>query len=140
MPRSVIRLIRFRLDGSSLLIGANGLDFYHRFKSAQGSTDGNKVLPFFFSQPQKFHIGNPGWRVQALCWVPAWLPEAHAFRVIGNDEGGDVQIGGEVSCKRVVAYTKARFVDERGKSRKIGQVGEGEAIFFKPAPGLFFRR
>src|SRR5277367_476602 len=114
------------------------LDYHHRFKSAQGSTDGNEVLPFFFSQSQKFHIGNPGRWVQALCRVPAWLPKAHALGVIGNDESWDVQVGGKMSCQRVVAYTKARFVDERGKSGKVGQVGEGEAFFLDPAPSLFF--
>lgn len=87
------------------------------------------MLPFFFSQSQEFHIRDPGWREEALCRVPARLPEAHALGVIGDNESGGAEVGGEMSCERVVADDVAGFVDECGKRGKIGEMGKCKSFF-----------
>ena len=64
-------------------------------------------MPVPLSPSKPFAIGDPARRGYNSALEPIGLPKQHPLGVVGNDEGGDMQVGSEVSQERVVSNDKS---------------------------------
>lgn len=68
-------------------------------KGLEGGADRDKELPPLFFPSEEPGIGEPLGREEDFSRMPARTPEAHPFFIVSDDEGGDVEVGGQVAQK-----------------------------------------